>query len=106
MKLKHLIYSITLCMALFSFSSCNDDEKIEFPPSQADVNIEKVKSLNLKEVFVFRGDGTSFWGTIKGYESPYIIIEDNDKYLHQFNMNKLVSIDYYNKPTSFSLYFE
>lgn len=106
MKLKGFICNVMLCLILLSFLSCNKDEKTEFPPSQADINIEKVKSLNLKEVFVFRGDGISFWGIIKGYESPYIIIEDNDKLLHQFNMNKLVSIDYYNKPGSFSLYFE
>lgn len=106
MKLKSAIYSIILCVTLLTLYSCNDEEKNEYPPSQAEVNIEKVRSFNIKDVFVFRGDGTSFFGSIKGYESPYIIIEDNDDLLHLFNMEKLVSIEYYNRPISFSLYFE
>ncbi len=47
-----------LCMAI-SFSACSEDTIVEFPPSLADINIEKIKSFNAPKIDV----NSEQWGT-------------------------------------------
>ena len=109
MKIKDWIGAALLGWTLTAVSSCDDDDiTIEPEPTQAEINFQKLESLDQQvDYYVFFSSAMDLKGIrAEGYaiEFPYIVVWwVNSAY--RFNMNELISFEQNLVENSLTLYF-
>ncbi len=104
-KFKYILYCFSVFICTF-ITACNDDETIvEFPPTQAEINIEKIKSLGASKVDVFSEQWGSLFNQSYHFDSPYIVLDRTDNAIY-FDMGKLIGFDKIDELNTVSLYFK
>lgn len=103
-KFKYILYGF-LVIICTSITACSDETIVEFPPTQAEINIEKIKSLGAESVNIV----SEQWGAIQlqpyHFESPYIVLDRSDNSVY-FDMGNLIGFEKIDGSNYIVLYFK